>query len=111
MDRMTPCAVYILTNKARTVLYTGVTSNLPKRLWAHLSKLDPQSFTARYKLNVLAYVEFGTDMRSAIAREKQIKSWRRQWKIDLIERANPNWEDLSDRYLSLGDARGTSADG
>ena len=94
------CAVYILTNQRNTVLYTGVTGNLPKRLWEHRNRADPQSFTARYNVHKLVYYETGGDIRAAIAREKQIKNWKRAWKIALIESTNPEWKDLSERWVA-----------
>jgi putative endonuclease len=93
------CAVYILTNRSNRVLYTGVTSNLPGRLWKHRTKQDPGSFTARYNLTKLVYFELTNDMHAAISREKQIKNWRRAWKVALIEKSNPEWEDLSSDWL------------
>jgi putative endonuclease len=89
------CAVYILTNQSNTVLYTGVTTDLKKRMWEHRQKIDPRSFSARYNLVKLVYFEAGTDIRAAIFREKQIKNWHRGWKMALIEKTNPGWRDLS----------------
>ena len=89
------CAVYILTNERRTILYTGVTSDLQARLWEHQNKVDPKSFTARYRMTRLVHVEFTPNIQAAIAREKQLKNWRRAWKIELIEKTNPSWRDLS----------------
>ena len=85
--------VYILTNRVRT-LYVGVTSNLQRRIYEHKQKLVP-GFTKKYNLTWLAYYEETTDVRSAIEREKQIKSWRRNKKIVLVESANPQWKDLA----------------
>jgi putative endonuclease len=89
------CAVYIMTNKHRTVLYIGVTSDLDKRLREHRAGIHQNSFTKKYNIDRLVYVEFGRDIRSAIAREKQLKGWTREKKIALIESVNPNWDDLS----------------
>lgn len=89
--------VYIMTNKRNTVLYTGVTSNLTKRVYEHKKKLV-EGFTKRYNVNKLVYYEVFDDMLNAIAREKQIKSGSREKKIDLIESLNKEWEDL---YESL----------
>jgi len=89
--------VYILTNKSRT-LYTGVTSNLPQRLQQHQSKAVP-GFTAKYNINRLVFYEEWATMGEAIAREKQIKGWRRDRKVALIESANPLWEDLAEHVL------------
>ena len=86
--------VYILTNENNTVLYTGVTNDLKRRLAEHRNPLSVKSFTNRYKLTKLVYYETTTDVTSAIEREKQIKAGNRQNKIRLIERMNPNWDDL-----------------
>jgi putative endonuclease len=86
--------VYIMTNRART-LYTGVTNDLRRRVYEHREKIIP-GFTKRYDIDRLVYFEATTDVRSAIAREKQIKGWRREKKLDLIESMNPGWEDLGD---------------
>ena len=86
-------AVYILSNKKNGTLYTGVTSNLIQRIWQHKSKLN-QGFSKQYDLGKLVYYELHQDITEAIKREKNIKKWRRQWKIDLIEKQNPNWNDL-----------------
>ena len=88
-------AVYILTNKNNTVLYTGVTSTLIKRTIQHKEKLVP-GFTKRYNIDKLVYFEFYTDIRDAIAREKQIKAGSRKKKVELIESMNPEWRDLFD---------------
>ena len=94
MDKI--CHVYILTNKNHTVLYTGVTSDLEKRVMEHKIKSHPKSFSAKYNLNQLVYFEQCPDILFAIAREKQLKSGSRQKKIDLINTFNPAWQDLSD---------------
>ena len=86
-------AVYILTNKFNGTLYTGVTSNLPQRIWQHKNK-EVAGFTAKYKLTKLVYFELFEDMYHAISREKQIKSGSRKTKIRLIEAFNPTWRDL-----------------
>jgi putative endonuclease len=88
--------VYIMTNRSR-VLYTGVTSNLTRRVYQHKKKLV-EGFTKRYNLTRLVYYEAGDDIRSAIQREKQIKGWLRKRKIELIESINPNWDDLSEEW-------------
>ncbi len=85
--------VYILTNINNTVLYTGVTSNLVKRIYEHRNKEVP-GFTEKYNLNKLIYYEIFEDIVSAITREKQIKGWLRSKKIALIEKVNQNWDDL-----------------
>jgi putative endonuclease len=95
--------VYILSNHSRT-LYTGVTNNLERRMYEHKRKIGSQ-FAAKYNLTQLVYCEPFGDIREAIAREKQIKGWRRERKIALIESANPEWKDLTrDWELALPDA-------
>jgi putative endonuclease len=94
------CAVYILTNEGDSVLYTGVTSNLPKRLWEHRNKIDPKSFTARYNIKKLVWYSTTNDIEEAIKYEKKIKGWSRDKKIKLIENFNPFWKDLT--YDVLG---------
>ena len=91
-------AVYIVTNAWNSVLYTGVTSDLEKRIREHRFAVDPTSFAARYKLTKLVYFETGNDIRTAIAREKQIKAGSRRKKIQLIETINPDWTDLSNGF-------------
>jgi putative endonuclease len=86
--------VYILASRSRT-LYTGVTNNLQRRIVEHRDGLVP-GFTARYKTIRLVHFEVFGDIRSAIAREKEIKAWRREKKIWLIERHNPTWKDLAE---------------
>ena len=92
MNKLQYC-VYISTNDRRTVLYTGVTNDLQKRLYQHKSKAV-RGFTQRYNVDILVYYEAFEDIRAAIAREKQIKAGSRQKKIDLINRDNPLWRDL-----------------
>ena len=89
--------VYVLTNKHYTVLYTGVTSDLMRRIYEHKSHADPNSFTAKYNVDKLVYFEETSDIRAAIEREKQIKSWSRRRKTDLIFQMNPQWVDLYER--------------
>ena len=91
--------VYILTNKHKTVLYTGVTNDLVRRVYEHKNHAAPKSFTAKYKTDRLVYFEQTSDVRSAIEREKQIKSWSRDRKTDLIFQSNPHWLDLYNRIL------------
>ena len=86
--------VYIMNNISGT-LYTGVTNDLRRRVHEHKSGLAP-GFTARYKINRLAYFESTPDVKSAIAREKEIKGWTRAKKIALIKSTNPEWKDLSE---------------
>jgi len=87
-----PC-VYILASKRNGTLYTGVTSNLLKRVWEHKNNLV-ESFTSKYDVHTLVWYEMHESMESAIHREKTIKNWKRGWKIEMIEEVNPRWEDL-----------------
>jgi putative endonuclease len=89
-----PC-VYILANGKNGTLYVGVTSDLAKRIYEHKSKLVP-GFTENYSVSILVHAEFHETMPEAILREKQMKKWRRTWKIELIEHQNPDWRDLYD---------------
>lgn len=91
--------VYILTNSRHTVLYTGVTNNLERRLSEHKNKMG-NAFTKRYNVDQLVYFECGDDINVAITREKQIKAGSRQDKIDLINSMNPEWKDLSKEFWS-----------
>ena len=86
--------VYILTNWDDSVLYIGVTSNLPRRLYEHRNGLA-DGFTKRYNIHKLVYFENTNDVYSAISREKQLKKWTRSKKNALIAKINPNWVDLS----------------
>jgi len=85
--------VYIMTNKHHTVLYTGVTGNLQKRIYEHKEKLV-EGFTKRYRVTKLVYYEVYEEVHSAITREKQIKAGSRQKKIEMIEGMNKEWRDL-----------------
>ncbi|MDF1761220.1 MAG: GIY-YIG nuclease family protein [Coxiellaceae bacterium] len=87
--------VYILTNKRNGTLYTGVTSQLLQRAYLHKSKII-KGFTEKYDISRLVYYECFNDIYRAIHREKQLKKWKREWKLDLIESINPLWEDLSE---------------
>ena len=89
-------AVYILASQRQGTLYTGVTSNLIQRVWQHREGLVA-GFTKRYAVKMLVWYELHETMVSAIAREKAIKKWRRDWKIELIETENPQWRDLWDQ--------------
>jgi len=91
------CYVYIMASKSRR-LYTGVTSNLQRRVLQHRGKLLP-GFTSQYDINRLVYSEAFGEILAAISREKQIKSWSRRKKIALIESVNRDWKDLSDAWL------------
>lgn len=90
--------VYILTNRPRGVSYTGVTSNLPRRLYEHRTGAAENSFSQKYNLHRLVHVEMAGNPLAAIEREKQIKGWRRSKKITLIEESNPEWRDLSEDW-------------
>ncbi|MEP0827974.1 MAG: GIY-YIG nuclease family protein [bacterium] len=85
--------IYILTNKKNGTLYIGVTNNLLRRIYEYKSAAI-DGFTKKYGLKRLVYFEIIEDAAAAIAREKQLKWWRRSWKIDLIEKFNPDWRDL-----------------
>ena len=89
-----PC-VYILASKRNGVLYIGVTSDLAGRMAEHDQGLIP-GFTLRYGIKMLVYYEFHADMEEAIRREKQLKEWRRAWKVRLVENMNPEWSNLFD---------------
>jgi putative endonuclease len=90
--------VYIMTNRPNGTLYTGVTSNLPRRVWEHREGLV-DGFTKRYGLKRLVYAEPHADISFAIQGERNMKHWPRAWKVRLILAANPNWDDLYDRLL------------
>jgi putative endonuclease len=87
--------VYIMASKKNGTLYTGVTSDLRKRIYQHRNDLF-EGFTKKYGVHDLVYFEATNDVNSAILREKQLKRWKRKWKIDLIEKTNPQWHDLYD---------------
>ena len=91
--------VYIMANQTNVTIYTGITNNLERRVWEHKTHADPNSFTARYHVNKLVYYEVTTNPDSAIAREKQITSWSRKKKNQLVERKNPNWKDWGEGFL------------
>ena len=86
--------VYLLKNWNNKVMYLGVTNNLERRLYEHKNKLV-KGFTEKYNVNKLVYFEETQDVTAAIAREKEIKKWRREKKNQLVNRMNPNWKDLS----------------
>ncbi len=87
--------VYIMASKKHGVLYVGMTSDIKRRVYEHRNGLI-EGFTRRYFVHRLVYFEITTDVNAAIAREKQLKRWKRQWKIELIEKDNPDWRDLYD---------------
>ena len=89
--------VYILANRKYGALYIGVTNDLVRRVHEHRQELS-SSFTRRYGIHTLVYFEQTTEIESAIIRETNLKTWRRKWKIELIEQSNPGWRDL---YLDL----------
>jgi putative endonuclease len=88
-------AVYILASKRNGTLYIGVTSDLVARIWRHKEK-SVEGFAQQYSVEQLVYYELHSDMESAISREKQLKEWKRLWKLGLIEKFNPGWIDLYD---------------
>ncbi|MBP7859719.1 GIY-YIG nuclease family protein [Patescibacteria group bacterium] len=90
--------IYILTNKNNTVLYTGITSNLQKRIWEHKNKIV-EGFSKKYNLTKLIYYETFDNPTNAIDREKQLKAGNRKKKIELIEKNNKEWEDLYNSIL------------
>ncbi len=92
-----PC-VYILANKQNGTLYTGVTSDLVKRIWEHKNDFV-KGFSQKYGVHRLVFFEQHEDMVAAITREKQIKKWNRSWKLRLIEERNPEWKDLYENLL------------
>ncbi|OGC01217.1 hypothetical protein A2V82_08805 [candidate division KSB1 bacterium RBG_16_48_16] len=90
--------VYIMASKRNGTLYIGVTNDLVRRVYEHKNKLV-KGFTAKYNVNQLVYFESTPEIESAILREKQLKKWKRKWKLELIEKMNPGWKDL---YEELG---------
>ena len=89
---MQPC-VYILASRRNGTLYVGVTSDIVKRVWQHKNDEAP-GFTKRYSVHSLVWYEVHKTMESAIGREKALKEWKRAWKLELIEKVNPQWQDL-----------------
>jgi putative endonuclease len=94
---MRPC-IYILASDRNGTLYVGVTNDLARRMWEHRSG-EVEGFTARYRVYRLVHVEFHATMPDATQREKQIKKWRRAWKLELIETSNPQWAALYDKLM------------
>jgi putative endonuclease len=88
--------VYILASRYRGTLYIGVTADIARRSWQHREGIG-SGFTKRYEVHRLVYAEEYPTIAEAIAREKALKKWRRDWKIELVEKANPDWDDLFDR--------------
>jgi len=86
--------IYILASKRNGTLYIGFTNDLIRRIYEHKSSLI-EGFTRKYSIDKLVYFESTTDVNDAILREKRLKKWKRQWKIELIEKSNPDWRDLS----------------
>jgi putative endonuclease len=93
-------AVYIMASKRNGTLYTGVTSNIIKRVWEHKNDVIP-GFTQQYGIHTLVWFEFHPTMVSAIKREKRIKEWKRKWKLELIEKTNQHWQDLYEVIAGL----------
>ncbi|KJD34432.1 excinuclease ABC subunit C [Tamlana nanhaiensis] len=91
--------VYILSNKKNGTLYIGMTNDLERRMFEHKNKLV-EGFTKKYSLNKLIYLEHFQYVNDAIKREKQLKNWKRQWKIGLIEKDNADWKDLSSDWFN-----------
>ena len=89
--------VYIFTNKTNKVLYIGVTNDLERRIFEHKNKIV-EGFTKKYNLNKLIYYEVTKDISSAIEREKQLKNWHRDWKINWVNSFNPMWKDLGTNF-------------
>jgi putative endonuclease len=89
--------VYILATRKDGPIYIGVTNDLHRRVFEHKTHVI-RGFTARYNINRLVYVEVFESIESAIAREKKLKRWRREWKVQLIERGNPDWRDLAEEF-------------
>ena len=90
--------VYLLTNRNNKVMYVGMTNDLRRRIYQHKKKLVP-GFTQKYNVDRLVYYETTDDVRAAIAREKEIKKWRREKKNNLVIAANPEWKDLSEGWV------------
>jgi putative endonuclease len=89
--------VYMLSNKYNTVLYTGVTNNIKRRVYEHKTKAL-SGFTSLYNCSKLVWYEQFININLAISREKQLKNWKRVWKNDLIEKENPEWKDLAEKW-------------
>src|SRR3990167_6237849 len=92
--------VYILASQRNGTLYVGVTNDLVKRIYEHKNNLV-EGFTKEYNIHKLVYFEDTNDISTAIEREKKLKNWKRKWKIDLIEKSNPQWKDLYPSLINL----------
>lgn len=90
--------VYIMANRYNSTIYVGVTSNLQRRVWEHKSGVNKSSFTYKYNCHKLVYFEQFGDIELAIARDKQIKNWKRERKNKIIENGNPTWDDLAEEW-------------
>jgi len=99
--------VYIMASKKNGTIYIGITSNLTKRVWQHKEKLV-EGFTDKYNVDRLVYYEMFDDPENAIKREKRLKRYKRDWKIQLVEKGNPEWDDLYEEITggSAGQAGG-----
>lgn len=95
---MKQAVVYILASAKNGTLYIGVTSDLPKRIYEHKNHIV-DGFTKRYNINILVWYELHENMIEAIAKEKQLKKWKRDWKLRIIEESNPNWNDLYNEII------------
>lgn len=91
--------VYMMTNKPYGVFYVGITSNLPKRACEHKEEVF-EGFTKQYNVKMLVYYEIFDDAENAIRREKRLKRWSREWKIEAVNKFNPDWEDLYEKICS-----------
>ena len=89
--------VYIMASKKNGTLYIGMTNNLARRVWQHKHDIQ-EGFTQKYQIHKLVYHESYDDVQTAIKREKQMKKWKRQWRINLIEQENSNWDDLFENF-------------
>ena len=98
MSSLKQPAVYLLASQRNGTLYVGVTSNLIQRIWQHRQD-QAKGFSERYQVHRLVWFERHEEMAQAILREKQIKKWQRSWKLELIERVNPRWDDLWEQIL------------
>ena len=94
--------VYIMSSQSQ-VLYIGITNDIERRVWEHKNKINEDCFTAKYNVSFLVWYDTFLDITQAIDCEKKIKKWRRQKKIDLIEKTNPTWLDLSDGWYRTPD--------